>query len=86
MKKIKTCFLLSILFIFSTPVWADESPDATSLQQLEQLIETEKGNVVYIDFWASWCIPCRKSFPWLISLKAQYQAARVNYTQCQFRS
>ncbi len=27
-----------------------------------------QGKVIYLDFWASWCIPCRKSFPWLNDL------------------
>ncbi len=31
-----------------------------------------KGQVVYLDFWASWCIPCLKSFPFMEQLNQKY--------------
>ena len=31
-----------------------------------------KGKVVIIDFWATWCPPCRKGIPDLIELKKKY--------------
>jgi thiol-disulfide isomerase/thioredoxin len=33
-----------------------------------------KGKVVYLDFWASWCKPCRESFPWMNKLLDRYPA------------
>src|SRR3974390_1313020 len=34
-------------------------------------VEAFKGHVLYVDFWASWCAPCRESFPWMNSMQAQ---------------
>jgi cytochrome c biogenesis protein CcmG, thiol:disulfide interchange protein DsbE len=31
-----------------------------------------KGKTIYLDFWASWCGPCKQSFPWMNEMNAKY--------------
>ena len=38
-------------------------------------LEALRGKLVYVDFWASWCVPCRHSFPWLNDMHAKYAAS-----------
>jgi thiol-disulfide isomerase/thioredoxin len=45
-----------------------------SAQAADLDLSAYRGKVVYLDFWASWCTPCRESFPWLSKLVSPYGA------------
>jgi len=60
-----------VLLIFLSPLLYgnDDNPFTYS-----EVIKNYEGKVVYLDFWASWCAPCRKSFPWMNELKSKFNS------------
>ena len=34
--------------------------------------QSMEGKIIYVDFWASWCKPCLKSFPWMHEMQEKY--------------
>ena len=53
--------------------------NAVSVKNIEQLdLKQYNGKVVYLDFWASWCKPCQKSFPWMNDMVQRYPAQKFH--------
>lgn len=50
----------------------DAFPDLSKFKLEGQLPDSLAGKVVIVDFWASWCSPCKASFPVLNELQKTY--------------
>ncbi len=54
------------------------SPDGNKITWSE-MISKYKGYLIYVDFWASWCVPCRQMIPLSQSLERSYKDKKIKF-------
>lgn len=69
------CLVLA-LPAFSAPRGADAIPGISGEQVLD-IVKANKGKLVFVNFFATWCPPCREEIPELIGIRKAYPADKV---------
>lgn len=78
----RSAFALVLVALLAVPLMAaapkdtaKDAPDITLTTLSGQAIRLAdlKGHVALLDFWASWCIPCRKAFPEIEALRRELE-------------
>ncbi len=80
---LSTILLLSISAFAQSNKLKETLPDGNRMINLqdpefadtsfEDILELYKGKVVYLDFWASWCRPCKNEMPYSARIKEQFK-------------
>lgn len=76
MKKI--LFVLSIFFLTAAAGYSQNVKTIKSIDEYKALLDSSKGKVTLVNFWATWCPPCVKEFPELVKLYNDYKDKDFN--------
>ncbi|WKZ19490.1 MAG: TlpA disulfide reductase family protein [Candidatus Jettenia sp. CY-1] len=68
-----TFLFATILMAISKTSYAEDTIKEIKLAELHTLLESNKGKVIILNLWATWCAPCRKEIPGFISLYKKYK-------------
>jgi len=70
---VNTYLFLLLTFLISPAALATKAPvfelpgDSGTIS-----LKQYRNQVVFVDFWASWCVPCKYSFPWMNEMQERY--------------
>lgn len=75
--KVNSLKVVNEVFTKPTPKAEMASLSLKDLTGTDQSLADHRGKVVVLNFWATWCVPCRKEMPLLASIANEYAAKGV---------
>ncbi|MBK7866006.1 MAG: TlpA family protein disulfide reductase [Ignavibacteriales bacterium] len=79
--------LLSLIGLFLLVItFNTQSQEVKTIDEkgLSNLLKNRDGSILFINFWATWCVPCREEFPDIVKLaknfpKVEYVAVSLDH-------
>ncbi len=62
---------IALLCLGLMPMGSSYAQDQSSVV-MPAALNVATAEVLLVDFWASWCVPCRASFPWMNEMQRRY--------------
>lgn len=78
----KLALFFLLIFVFNAGYSQSKNPKSIKsidAKGLKEIIEKRNGKALFINFWATWCIPCREEFPDLVKLYNKYKKDRIEF-------
>jgi len=73
----KSFWLIVFLFLLCSFVEANRQDKITvetiDKTKLAKIIKERKGKILFLNLWATWCVPCREEFPSIVKLAGEYK-------------
>ncbi len=74
MRKIFLFVLIVFIFAGSIKNYAEEIVvEKIDKNKLAKIIKERKGKVLFLNLWATWCVPCREEFPEIVKLVNEFK-------------
>jgi thiol-disulfide isomerase/thioredoxin len=82
-------FVLSLLLLFNTGCSEKEQSGLKSVSDVEVGVTNEKdiqkfitnreGKILFVNVWATWCLPCVEEFPYLVQIYNDYKDEEFDF-------
>lgn len=77
MRTHRLALLAAALVLFEAPAAAQPVKLLRPEQYGPRIVEAKKGRVLVVNFWATWCLPCREEMPRLVAASSGFAAKDV---------